>query len=335
MSARVMYSRDEETRPEWAAPVASLLDMVEAKLESTVRSDVSVAFDLAMHLFMAGGKRIRPALVLLSAMASSADADVDRAVNLAAATELVHVASLVHDDVVDETRERRGVSTANNTWTNKISVLGGDFQLSKAFSLLAEDGDVEVFRVLSSMAVGMTESEMLQAHSEGSIAAWQANYDRIIHGKTAAFMGACCECGALVGGASDQARRALCEYGIQLGYAFQITDDVLDIAGDPARTGKDVGTDLVNGKFTLPVLLALKNPKFQVAVPSLVLEGALTHEEAGGIAQRIIECGAVEAARSSAMECARKAREQLALVRQSDYVSALEMLADSVIGRTA
>ncbi|MCE5315283.1 MAG: polyprenyl synthetase family protein [Armatimonadota bacterium] len=332
MSIHAIQSRGGGIRPEWANPIAAQLDMVEQKLLASVRSDVSVASDLSMHLFSAGGKRIRPSLVLLSAMATGSAED--RAVEMAAATELVHVASLVHDDVVDETRERRGVRTAHSMWGNKISVLGGDFLLAKAFSILANDGDADIFRVISGVAVGMIESEILQAQSEGSMEAWQANYNRIINGKTAAFMSACCEVGAILGGANDVEREALARYGTLFGLAFQITDDILDIVGDPAQTGKDAGTDLMNGKFTMPVLLALKNPAFRLAVPPLVLEGHLTGDDTCRITRHIIECGAVGEARDEALGCVQRAREQLSLLPRTDYKVALEMLAESVIERT-
>ncbi|MCE5323944.1 polyprenyl synthetase family protein [bacterium] len=332
MNARVLNSRSENLHPGWTSPIATELDQVERIIESSIRSEVSVAFDLSMHLYSAGGKRIRPALVLLSALACNKGVDIDRVGSLAAATELVHMASLVHDDVVDETHERRGTSTANSTWGNKLSVLGGDFLLSKAFSLLGANGDVEILRTLSSMAVGMAESEMLQAQSEGSVQAWQRNYDKIIQGKTASFMRACCECGAILGGADNEQRKALTEYGMMLGHAFQITDDILDIVGDPVETGKDVGSDLVNGKFTLPVLIAWDKPEFGEVKP-LLIERPLTPENAKVVARRIVECGAVDEAHASAQKCVSRACAGLSDMPESDYICALRSLAEFVIGR--
>ena len=176
---------------------------------------------------------------------------------------------------------------------------------------------------------------MLQAQSEGSIDAWQENYDQIINGKTASFMRACCECGAMLAGADSTTRKALADYGINLGKAFQITDDVLDIAGDPAQTGKDIGADLMSGKYTLPVLLALKKPAFQLNVPTQVLEGYLTREEAAQIADKIIECGAIDDALNMARNCVQKACEGLKSIHLSKYTSALKSLAQFVIERTA
>lgn len=334
MSVSFLNTDIEETRPDWAVPIARELEMVERTLEATISSDVPTAYDLSLGLLSAGGKRIRPALVILSALASG-ECDTQRMLGIAAAAELVHMASLVHDDVVDETRERRGARTANDSWGNKISVLGGDYLLSKAFQLLAAHGGSDVLRVLSATAVRMTESEMLQATAEGDLALWESNYWRIIRDKTAHFMGACCECGASIGMAEPKTRELLREYGVQLGLAFQITDDVLDIAGDPLITGKATGSDLTHGKYTLPVLLALRDGSDLHSLRSTLASGRLTREEAESVAARVIECGAVEDARGVAVECVDKAREQLRDVAASEYTQALDALANFVIRRQA
>ncbi len=334
MSVSIANRYIEEARPDWAAPIAQELDLVERTLEAAITSDVPTAYDLSLGLLSAGGKRIRPALVVLSAMIGG-QADMQAVLGVAAAAELVHMASLVHDDVVDETRERRGARTANEKWGNKISVLGGDFLLSKAFQLLIGNGGPDVLRVLSGTAVRMTESEILQASAEGDLALWEANYWRIIGDKTAHFMGACCECGGFIGGADMRTREALREYGFQMGLAFQITDDVLDIAGDPSVTGKATGADLTHGKYTLPVLLALRSSPDAALLRSMMLGRRLTADEAESIAARVIACGAVDEAHRAGIECVKKAREQLARLEPSDYTRALDALAGFVISREA
>lgn len=334
MSVTFLHKNIEESRPDWAAAIARELDLAERTLEATIGSDVPTAYELSLGLLSAGGKRIRPALVILSAMASG-ECDMESMLGVAAAAELVHMASLVHDDVVDETRERRGIRTANDNWGNKISVLGGDYLLSKAFQLLVANGGPDVLRVLSATAVRMTESEMLQASAEGDLALWEANYWRIIRDKTAHFMGACCECGGYVGGADAKTRGLLREYGVQLGLAFQITDDVLDIAGDPSVTGKATCSDLTHGKYTLPILLALNTSADAGLLRSILQNGKLSLEQAELVASKVIECGAVENARGVAVECVDRAREQLCEVAASDYTRALDALAGFVIGREA
>ena len=330
MSVRTFCRGGETSQPEWVLPIARELDLVEGALESAVVSDVAVASALSSHLFSAGGKRIRPALVVLSALASGGQRNDDRIIGLAAASELVHAASLLHDDVVDETSARRGVTTANAIWGNKLSVLGGDFLLSKGFGLLSGIGDSEIFSALSATAVLMSESEMLQAASDGSPQAWRENYWRIIRGKTASLTGSCCECGAILAGAEAGTRRALADYGQSFGLAFQITDDLLDITGDSARTGKDIGTDLINGKFTLPVLLAMEK---QPSLSALMASGFCKSEEAEKIAGVVIESGAAAEARCTAVRYAKDANACLVALPDSEYRSALQALAESVIDR--
>jgi len=309
------------------------MDLVERTLESVICSDVSPAFDISMHLLTSGGKRIRPALVVLGAMASG-ECDPERLAYLAAATELVHMASLIHDDVVDETRERRGAVTAAENYGNKISVLGGDYLLAKSFHLLSTYGTAEILRSLSATAVRMTESEILQASAEGDLAAWEADYWRIIRDKTAGFLASCCECGALLVGAEPSVRERLCEYGMQLGLAFQITDDLLDITGDRALTGKETGTDLMHGKFTLPTLIALRSDE-SGELREIRGKGMLSRDEAAAVAARVIACGAVDEARLAALDCSEEAIRQLAGLPRTDYINALISLAGFVISREA
>ena len=327
MSAQILH-KSAQFLPEWAAPVCSELDLVNRRLESVLTSDVDAAFDISVRLLMAGGKRIRPALVLLTAFARDPRADRDRVVNIAAAMELVHMASLVHDDVVDERLSRRGAPTATASWRNKISVLGGDFIFSKALSLLSADGDIEMVRALSATAVKMTESEVLQASCEGSLVLWEANYDRIIRDKTALLMGTCCECGAIAAGAGGAVRSAVREYGIAVGLAFQIADDVLDLVGDPSRTGKETGTDIANGKFTLPVLIATResDPDARHRMIS-ALSRELIGEEIEANARLVVESGAIEKALDIAVRHSEDARALLGVFSPSCFRDALRLLA--------
>ena len=337
MSAQVLHAGAKGIRPEWAEHIASELDIVERKLVSAVTSDVLTAFDLSMQLISAGGKRIRPTLVVLSALATGGKVDLDRAVGLAAAVELIHMASLVHDDVVDQTHRRRGAPTASAQWGSKVSVLGGDYLLSKAFVLIAENGDIQVIRVLAAAMVKMTESELRQATSEGSLSLWEKNYHQIIRDKTAGFMGGCCECGAITSDADPTIQAALTNYGIHFGLAFQITDDLLDITGDPELTGKQIGTDISHGKFTLPVLLAVRrldgSPKRELM--NLLDRGTLPPEEAAQVARIVVDCGAADLARRTASDHVANALEQLRRLPPSEFTSALEALASFVIDRNS
>jgi len=335
MNAPVAHAPKENASLVWTSPIKSELELVETRLRTAVESDVSTALDISMHLFASGGKRIRPALTILSALASGTVRDKCSLIDIATAAELFHTASLIHDDVVDETSERRGRATAASQWGNKISVLGGDFLLARTFFLLAGVGNVEVFDILSRTAARMTECEILQACSEGDVDSWMANYWQIIEGKTAAFLSGCCECGAVLSNADRGIRDALSRYGFHVGIAFQITDDVLDIAGDPAQTGKDYAADLAQGKFTLPVILALSRAEQfkKESLQNQLRKGYLCADEARKVAELVIETGAIQAAQDEAQHHTRLATQQLSLLPPSEYRSALESFADLVTDR--
>lgn len=331
MGISPLYSDYSLASSDWSSVIANEMSHVERTLQSVIDSDIVTAFDLANQLLSSGGKRIRPSLLVLSALACDR-CDLDQMAYLAAATELVHMASLVHDDVIDESSERRGAATAGDRFGNKISVLGGDYLLSKAFNLLCVHGSQEILQTLSSTAVRMTESEILQASDEGDLALWEADYWRIIDGKTADFMGSCCQCGALLAGADLATCKALRGYGTQLGLAFQIIDDVLDIAGDSSLIGKETGTDLMHGKFTLPVLLALRNGE-DGSLRHRLSKGSFSTSEAEEIAAIVVSSGGLDEAKSVALNCAEEAVKHISGLQSSIYTEALIALAAFVISR--
>ena len=185
--------------------------------------------------------------------------------------------------------------------------------------------------------VKMTESELRQATSEGSLSLWEQNYHQIIRDKTAGFMGGCCECGAITSGADPAARTALTNYGIHFGLAFQITDDLLDITGDPELTGKQVGADISHGKFTLPVLLAVQRlaGEQKRALMNLLDKETLPAEEAAEVAKIVVDCGAADLARRTASDHVQNARQQLKCLPHSQFTDVLEALASFVIDRNS
>lgn len=275
MSTEAIKHRENSPAP-WIAAVQEEMQAVEHRLSALVFSEVPTLFRVSDHLLSAGGKRLRPALVALCAKAAGGLYNVERIVNVGAAIELIHMATLMHDDVIDQTDIRRGRATVNSFWGNKISVLSGDYLLSKAFLVLAGDADIDILKTLASTSVAMSESEVLQAVCQRDVALWREHYFTIIQGKTAGFFASCCKSGAIIGSGGSEVQEALHAYGLQLGIAFQITDDLLDIAGSPSETGKALGTDLREGKFTLPVLLMLENAPDQTR--ESLLE-TLRHEE--------------------------------------------------------
>ena len=217
-------------------------------------SPVALIPQLAAHIVAAGGKRIRPLLTLAAArMCGYAGG---RHVQLAACVEFIHTATLLHDDVVDESVLRRGLSSANSVFGNKASVLVGDFLFARAFQLMVADGSLKVLAILSQAAATIAEGEVLQLVTQNDLSTPEQQYLEVIRGKTAALFAAACQVGAVVADRPAAEEAALAEYGASVGMAFQLVDDALDYAADQAALGKTVGDDFREGKVTLPVLAA-------------------------------------------------------------------------------
>ena len=228
----------------------------EAAISRELRSSaIPLVREVAEHVAFAGGKRLRPILVLLGAALGTDPGH--RAVRLGCVVELLHTATLIHDDVVDQAPLRRGRPSAPARWGVDASVLVGDHLYSRCMALLVRDGDLEVMDALAAAMVSMTEAEVFQLERKRAGELSEADYLRIIRQKTATFMSACCRIGGLAGGLASEAVEALATYGERIGIAFQIIDDSLDFAADPARLGKAIGHDLVEGKRTLPLIVTL------------------------------------------------------------------------------
>jgi octaprenyl-diphosphate synthase len=218
-------------------------------------SPVALIPQLAAHIVAAGGKRLRPLLTLAAARLCGYQGG-DRHVNLAACVEFIHTATLLHDDVVDESRLRRGLASANAVFGNKAPVLVGDFLFTRAFQLMIEDGSLSVLQILSHAAATIAEGEVLQLATQHDLSTTEDRYLDVVRGKTAALFAAACEVGAVVAGRPAEEERALAAYGMDLGIAFQLVDDALDYAADETVLGKTVGDDFREGKITLPILIA-------------------------------------------------------------------------------
>ncbi len=237
-------------------------DMQACNTAIVARMDSPVALipQLAAHLVAAGGKRLRPLLTLASARLCGyqPSGQVARHVNLAACVEFIHTATLLHDDVVDESQLRRGLASANAVFGNKASVLVGDFLFARSFQLMTEDGSLEVMAILSKAAATIAEGEVLQMVTQNDLSTSMERYLEVIHGKTAALFAAACRVGAVVAERPATEADALEGYGTNLGMAFQLVDDALDYAADQRLLGKTVGDDFREGKITLPVLAAFE-----------------------------------------------------------------------------
>jgi octaprenyl-diphosphate synthase len=235
-------------------------DMAACNRTIVARMDSPVALipRLAAHIVAAGGKRLRPLLTLACARLCgySGPAGGERHIKLAACVEFIHTATLLHDDVVDESLLRRGSASANAVFGNKASVLVGDFLFSRAFQLMVEDGSLRVLQILSGASATIAEGEVLQLVTQNDLSTPDDRYLEVIRGKTAALFEAACQVGAVIAARPQHEETALATYGLNLGIAFQLVDDALDYAADQHQLGKTIGDDFREGKITLPVLLA-------------------------------------------------------------------------------
>lgn len=245
-----------------ANPVERLLEAtaadmakVNALILSRADSHVDMVPELARYLIESGGKRLRPMLTVAAAQLFGRGKG--SAINFAAAVEFMHNATLLHDDVVDESDMRRGKPAARMVWGNKASILVGDFLLGQAFMMMVETGDIAALGVLSAASAVMAEGEVFQLAKTGDLTTTPADYAEVIRAKTAVLFQAACEVGAMSGGADAAGREALARYGLELGNAFQLVDDALDYGGQSGTLGKNTGDDLREGKMTLPIILAL------------------------------------------------------------------------------
>jgi octaprenyl-diphosphate synthase len=321
--------------------LAALIAMVRDDLEACNRaivarmdSPVTLIPRLAAHIVAAGGKRLRPVLTLAAARMCGYAGGM-RHVQLAACVEFIHTATLLHDDVVDESLLRRGLASANAVFGNKASVLVGDFLFARAFELMVEDGSLAVLRILSGAAATIAEGEVLQLATQNDLSTSEERYLDVVRGKTAALFAAACEVGPVIAGRPEAEARALREYGMNLGIAFQLVDDALDYAADQAVLGKTVGDDFREGKITLPVLVAYaagdaeQRAFWQRTIESLEQsEADLDHALA-----LMTASGAIPATLARASAFAAQAKAWLADLPDSPFRRALMNVADYTVSR--
>jgi heptaprenyl diphosphate synthase len=314
------------------AELALDLPLVERRLREVLQSDVPLVTDVIQHPLRGGGKRLRPALVLLGGRFSP-EREQERLINLAAAAELIHMATLVHDDVVDQSSKRRGQDTVNARWGDRMAVLGGDYLLGCALTLIAEWGGARVLVSLSACVREMAASEMRQFGRVDRLALSETDYLDWIEKKTALFIGECAHLGAMGCGAPDDVVGTLWRYGRALGLCFQIVDDLLDFTSSTERLGKSTGEDVRNGVPTLPVIHALRESpereRLRVLLENGRDPGAL--EDVLSILRR---SGSLEYAFGRASSYAAVAHGELARLPDIPARRALAELTDDLLHRT-
>jgi octaprenyl-diphosphate synthase len=316
-----------------AALVGDDLAEVEAEIRRELHSPVPLIQEMGGYIAGAGGKRLRPILLLLAARL--ADYRGPRAIRLACVVELLHTATLIHDDVVDQAPLRRGRPSAHAQWGDDASVLVGDHLYSKSFAMLVRDNDRAVMETLARSTVSMTEAEVFQLQLKRSGLTSEADYVRIITQKTASFMSACCRIGALLGGVPAEQTEALTRYGLDIGIAFQIADDALDFTADQARLGKAIGADLREGKRTLPLIAMLERVPLATAehVRAALRSRTLNPDEIEDIRRLVLEHEGVEYARARAQAFAQAAKTDLESFAPSEERETLSLVADFVVDR--
>lgn len=265
---------------------------IEEELATVVRSEVNLVTDISSHLLKAGGKRLRPALFLLCAKNDQLESQ--KAITMASAIEMIHMATLVHDDVIDRADTRRGIATANAQWGNQLSVLTGDYLFAKAFSLIANGDDKRPLQVLTEVICKMCEGEILQSRDHFNKDQSEMEYYDRIAKKTACFIAASCELGAIYAGMTTE-ETALCyQYGYAVGMAFQITDDLLDVTASSQQIGKPAGSDLRQGVVTLPVIYALEHSCHREELGKMIAEKDMSEGNSRRSMEIVHETDAIE-----------------------------------------
>ncbi len=312
--------------------IAEDMRAVDAEIRRRLYSDIALVTQVANYIVASGGKRMRPALLLLAAGATGYRGTHHH--TLAAVVEFIHTATLLHDDVVDESSLRRGRNTANAEFGNAASVLVGDFLYSRAFQMMVSTGSMRVMEVLADATNIIAEGEVLQLMNCRNADIDVADYLRVVRYKTAKLFEASARLGAILGAVPTETEERLASYGMHLGTAFQIVDDVLDYSGDEGKIGKHLGDDLAEGKPTLPLIHVMRHGnEAQARLVRRALEEEGGRDDFPAIIAAVLETGSLEAARHVAAAEAELAKRALDGLPATQYRNALLELADFAVER--
>jgi octaprenyl-diphosphate synthase len=305
--------------------IGAEMRLVEEEYERQASSNIQVIDYLGEYLRASGGKRVRPALLILSNYASGGDATQANVIRLATVMEMLHTATLVHDDIIDNADLRRNRSSVNARFGNQTAVLMGDWLYMSAFETTVRERSLEIIDILTRLTRKMTEGELIQLTRIGRLDITESEYFDILKRKTAFLFSACCEVGAILAGAPRDAQVGLRDFGMDLGIAFQLSDDVLDLTADTENLGKEAGSDLLEGKLTLPLIYLLeKEPSAKSQLEKVMFDGkyaATTREE---LRTMLDEHAIIDKIRDRANDYSERARKSLDVLSKSEYRSCLE-----------
>jgi len=315
------------------ALMKSELDLMNKILVDRLDSNVDLISQMSQYIINSGGKRIRPLLLLICAKATEYDGDYHY--SMAVVIELIHTATLLHDDVVDQSATRRGQETANELWGNAPSVLVGDFLYSRAFEIMVEPNSMEIMRILSKATNQISEGEVLQLLNIKNANVTQAEYFKVIERKTACLFKAACQIAGILSSADQKVINAMGSFGMHLGNAFQIIDDTLDYESDSNIIGKEIGDDLSEGKVTLPMIYALEKTK---KAENKILKDAIKNADASHIDQIVeilLNVDAFQYSRDIAKIESNRALESIDYLSDSKYKTALKLLCELSLERNS
>lgn len=310
------------------------MKLVEADFKSRAASNIQVINYLSEYLRESGGKRIRPTMLLLANGAAGGNSTNESVIRLATVMEMIHTATLVHDDIIDNAQTRRNAPSVNARFGNQASVLMGDWLYMTAFEVSLGERNLELLDILTNLTKRMTEGELIQLTVLGRSDLTEETYFEILRRKTAYLFSACCEIGAILAGATKERQEALKSFGMNLGTAFQLADDLMDFTSDDEVMGKASGADLIEGKLTLPLLLLVeKDPSIRKLLDGIMLEGAYKGNARQDLLKRLKEAGALEATNKRAHEFAAEAKRNIEILPETEYRLALEDIPALMIDR--
>jgi octaprenyl-diphosphate synthase len=323
ISARRIFSR-----------IANELTQVEVEFERQARSNVQVIDYLGEYLRASGGKRVRPALTILSNYAVGGDGSRYNSIRMATVMEFLHTATLVHDDIIDKADMRRKRPTVNALYGNETAVLMGDWLYMSAFETSLAERSLPILDILTSVTRKMTEGEILQLTLLNDADVSEAQYFDVLKRKTAYLFSASCEIGGILGGASEKQQTALRDYGLHLGTAFQLIDDVLDFTSSESALGKAAGADLLGGKVTLPLIyLREADSQSRELIQTVLREGKYDSVQQQDLHEALQRTGALQHARARANQYAEEACAALEILPESDYCDSLRALPTYILDR--